>query len=349
MSSRKILSLLLVLMLVGAMVTGCGGEEPAEAPEEPAETEETAEASEEPAEEPEEEIDIDIVVGFGAGGSNDLTARYMAEHMREFGINANVVNMPGGMSTEAAYYVSNQSTDANMFFWGHTGPLLFEPAAGDRGYTIDDFEPIATLASPTFVIGNRQGAPWETLDELIEYIQDNPNDVTFGGQGEGNVRHYIVEQILPPDELDYVFVGLEGGADVALNLTGGHVDVGHLSLAAAVPLHQDGDMTVMVNTQPLTERDELMPEVPNVSEYGIEEGRERHPIALWAVKGTDQELKDRLSNAIREIAEMPELQESFKDMGVVAHYLDADETWDFYMDVNDTMVPDYIEWVEQLD
>ncbi|SFH59994.1 Tripartite-type tricarboxylate transporter, receptor component TctC [Tindallia magadiensis] len=348
MNIRRILLLLLALILIGGMVTGCGGEEPVEEAA-PTEMEESAEETEASADAAEEDVDIDVIVGFGAGGSNDLTARYMAEYLREFGINANIVNMPGGMSTEAAYHVANQSPDSNMFFWGHTGPLLFEPAAGDRGYTIDDFEAVATLASPTFVIGNRSGAPWETLDELIEYIQENPGEVVFGGQGEGNVRHYIVEKILPPDELDYIFVGLEGGADVALNLTGGHVDVGHLSLAAAVPLHQDGDMTVMVNTQPLVERDPLMEEVPNVSEFGIEDGRERHPIALWAIKGTDPALIDRISTAIGEIAELPELQESFKDMGVVAHYLNAEETWEFYMDVKSTMIPDYMEWIETLD
>ncbi len=344
MSLKKLLVIMLALTLSLSLMVGCGEEEVEAEPEEEEEVDEVEE------EEELEDIDIDIIVGFGAGGSNDLTARYMAELLFDYGINADVVNMPGGMSTEAAYHVASQSPDSNMFFWGHTGPLLFEPAAGDRGYTIHDFEAVATLAAPTFCIGQRKGAPWgDDFEELVQYIQDNPGEVTFGGQGEGNVRHYAVEQILPPDELDYVFVGLEGGADVALNLTGGHVDVGHVSLAAASPLHQDGDMDVLVNTNPLLDRTPLMPDVPNVSEYGIPEGQEPHPIALWQLPGTDPAMTERLVDAIEEIAEHPDLQDAFKDMGVVAHFMGPDETWDFYMNVKENVVPDYLEWLETID
>ncbi len=345
-----VLLLVMVFILSLAFFTGCEEPEEEVVAEEP-EEEVAEEPEEEPEDEPEDEpIEIDIIVGFAAGGSNDLTARYMVEHLVEHGITANVVNMPGGMSTEAAYHVSNLTPEENTFFWGHSGPLLFEPAAGDRGYTIDDFEPVATLAAPTFCIGARPGAPWgDDFEALVEYIKENPGEVTFGGQGEGNVRHYAVEQILPPDELDYSFVGLEGGADVAMNLTGEHVDVGHLSLAAASPLVADEELWAVVNTNPLVERDPLMPDVPNVSEFGLEEGREPHPIALWAVPGTDQAMIERISNAIGEIAEKPELIESYEEMGVVAHYLNPQETLEFYTNVNETVVPDYIEWLDSLD
>ncbi len=296
----------------------------------------------EPADAPDE---ITIVVGFGAGGSNDLSARYLAEALGEQGITANVVNMPGGMGTEAAYHVSTQSPDSHTFMWAHPLIMLFEPAAGDRGFTIHDFTPVGTLASPTFAIGSRAGAPWETLDELVEYIEANPGEVVLGGQGEGNMMHFIAELILDPDELDYTYVGLGGGADVALNLTGGHVDVGHLSLAAARPLHQDGDLTVLVNTQILIERDPLMPEIPNVVEYGIQ-GQEPHPLALWGPEGTSEELIQTLTNAMAEIAEDPDFVQNYQDIGIVAHYLDPDETWEFFMDVEENMVPRYKDWLE---
>ncbi len=289
--------------------------------------------------------EITIVVGFGAGGSNDLSARFLAEALGQHGITANVVNMPGGMGTEAAYYVSTQRPDSNIFMWAHPLIMLFEPAAGDRGFTIHDFTPIGTLASPTFAVGSKAGAPWDTLDELIQYIEDNPGEVVLGGQGEGNMMHFIAELILDPEELDYTYVGLAGGADVALNLTGGHVDLGHLSLAAARPLHEDGDLTVLVNTQILIERDPLMPEIPNVIEFGID-GQEPHPLALWAPQGTSQATIDHVTAAMAEIAQDPAFVERYQGIGIVAHYLDPDETWEFFMDVEENMVPRYKAWLE---
>ena len=343
MQKKKILMLMLAMIMVVSLLAGCGGQEEAAPEEEPAE-----DPAEEVAEEPEEEleeIDIDIVVGFGAGGSNDMSARYLAEALREFGINADVINMPGGMGTEAAYHVSTQPPDSHMFMWAHPLIMLFEPATGDRGFTIDDFEPSGLLASPTFALASKADAPWDDMESLVEYIQENPGEVVLGGQGEGNMMHFIAELMLDPNELDYTYVGLGGGADVALNLTGGHVDLGHMSLAAARPLHEDGDLSVLVNTQILVDRDPLMPDIPNIEEFGID-AKEPHPLGLWAPKGAPQELIDRVSSAVEQASQTDELVQNYQDIGIIAHYLNPDEQWEFFMDVQDEMLPRFVEWLD---
>ncbi|SDY34535.1 tripartite tricarboxylate transporter substrate binding protein [Tindallia californiensis] len=346
MKKNKKWMLLLVFVMITSILAGCGGAE--ETVEEPA----PANGAEEPAEiegaAAEEDVSIDIIVGFGAGGSNDVAARYMAEALREYGIYADVINMAGGMGSEAAYYVANQPVDSNVFFWSQAMTLIFEPAIGDRGYTIEDFDAVGMLASPTFSIGSRSGAPWETWEELIEYIQENPGEVTLGGQGEGSMMHYYAVNMLPQDELDYTYIAFEGGADVSLNLTGGHVDVGHLSLAAARPLHEEGDLTVLVNTQILVDRDPLMPEIPNITEVSSASA-EPHSISLFAPRGTDPELVARISAAMEKAAENETLQENFMNSGLIAHYLNAQDTMNFYMQIHEEVVPDFQAWHETID
>ncbi len=350
MSRNKLFILMLIMFLSLALIIGCGGDNGDEAVADPDEADVDLDDEEEDDDSrddaAQEDVEIDIVVGFGAGGSNDLSARYLAQALSDYGITANVINMPGGMGTEAAYHVSNQSPDANMFMWGSGLIMLFEPAAGDRGFTIHDFEPVATIAGPTFALAAKAGVPYETLEELITYIEENPGEVVLGGQGEGNSMHFIVEKILPPDELDYTYVGLAGGADVALNLTGGHVDLGHLSLAAARPLHQDGDLTVLVNTQALVERDPLMPEIPNVIEFGIDARETHSPLALFGPQGTDEGLKQRISEAMEQIAQDEDFIQSYQDLGVIAHYLNTDETWDFFMDIEENLIPEFEAWLD---
>ena len=344
MQKKKILMLMLAMVMLVSLLAGCGSPE-AEPEEEPdPDTPNGEEVVEEPAEDL-EEIEIDIVVGFGAGGSNDLSARYLAEALREEGIIANVVNMPGGMGTEAAYHVSTQAPDSHMFMWAHPLIMSFEPATGDRGYTIDDFEPAGLVASPTFALASKADAPWDDMESLVEYIRENPGEVVLGGQGEGNMMHFIAELMLDPEELEYTYVGLGGGADVALNLTGGHVDLGHMSLAAARPLHEDGDLTVLVNTQILMDRDPLMPDIPNIEEFGID-AKEPHPLGLWAPKGAPQELIDRVSSAVETVSQDEAFIQNYQDIGVVAHYLNPQEQWDFFMEVEDEMIPRFTEWLQ---
>ncbi len=345
MKMKYALAIILALAMTLSLLAGCADTEEEVVDEEPDE-----DVEEEVDEEPEEEeVDIDIVVGFGAGGSNDVAARYMAEALRDHGINADIVNMPGGMGTEAAYHVSQQSPDSNMFMWGQSMTMAFEPSIDDRGFTIDDFEMVGMLASPTFCLGSRTGAPWEDFDDLKDYIRDNPGELTLGGQGEGSMMHFYAELMLPPDELDYAYVGFEGGADVAINLTGGHVDLGHLSLAAARPLHDDEDLTVLVNTQIMEERDPMMPDIPNISEYGLEDAREPHALGLFAPQGTDPDLIERISTAMEAVSEDPDLQQNYEETGLITAYMNADEMAEYYDNIMENFVPQYQEWYEDID
>ena len=345
MNMKRTMMILLALMLSLSLLAGCGADEPAPAPEPDTETEVDEDATEETAL---EDVEIDLVVGFGAGGSNDVAARYMGEALRQHGIIVNVVNIAGGMGTEAAYHVANQPPDANMFFWSQAMTMIFEPAIDDRGFTIDDFVPVGMLASPTFCLGSRAEAPWETFDDLVQYIRDNPGEVTVGGQGEGSMMHFYTTLMLDPEELDYIYVPFAGGADVSLNLTGGHVDLGHLSLAASRPLHEAGDMTVLVNTQVLMDRDPLMPDIPNITEFGIA-AAEPHSISVFAVPGTDEALIQRITEAMEAVAQDETLIENYRNSGLIAHYLNPEETLAFYMEIHEEIVPAFQEWSRALE
>ena len=288
---------------------------------------------------------FDLVVGFGAGGSHDLSARYVAEALEKIGVDVSVVNMPGAVGTEAAYHVASQDPDSNILFWGHPPVMIFEPAARDIGYDYDDFDAVGAMGSPTFAIGSRADAPWEDLDDLREYMDENPGEVIVGGQGELHIMHYAVEAILPPDEYDYRYVAFAGGADVALNLTGGHADVGHLSLSAAKPLHDDDELTVMVHTSAVAERVDMMPDVPNVTEFGID-FTEPHTLSAWAPAGTDVETREALNAALAEITNDSDFLESMGDMGFVVSHHTIEETEDYFNSVRDELLPEFMDWLE---
>lgn len=306
---------------------------------------------EDPDADPYEELDVTFIVGFGAGGSNDVSARFTAQALRDHGINVDVVNMTGGMGADAAYHASNlpPAEESMTFFWSVPSTLIFEPAIGERGYTIEDFDFVGLMASPTYVFATRPHAPFDDWQGLVEYIEDNPGELTLGGQGHGGMLHFMTQLILPREEYDYEYVGFAGGADVATNLIGDHVEFAHLSLAAAGPLRDDGELTPLVNTQTLVDRDPAMPDVPNITEINPDIEGEPHGVGLYAPKGTDPALIDRITSAMAEVAQSEDLQQKMQDEGMILHYLPPEEHEDFMMGIYEDLVPMFNEWHETLD
>lgn len=287
-----------------------------------------------------------FIVGFAAGGSNDLGARILADKLQSMGINVRVVNRPGSMGVEAAGWVSQQPADANILYWGVPLTLFFEPATRPVGFTWEDFDPIATLGGATFALATAADAPWDTLEEIIEWAVDNPGQLIIGGQGELSSMHFAMATIFDGAGVDYLYVPFAGGADVQMNLAGGHVDVGHLSLAASYPLYSAGELKIPVHTSVFVERVDMVPEVPNVAEAGFPNARELHVLFLWAPKGADQDMIQALSAAVGEALEDPATVARLEDLGILVNYLDAEGTLQQAIEAHETVIPAFVEWYQ---
>ena len=339
MSMKKALIMMLILSMAFFAFVGCdeGGE--------PADTENGEDTNGEDV--AEEDLEIDIIVGFGAGGSNDLSARYMAQAMRDHGVVANIINMPGSSGTEAVYHVSQQSPDSMTFMWAHSPMMIFEPAMGDRGYEFDDFVPVGTLASATFGVATRSDMPWgNDFEALVEYIEENPGEVSFGGQGLGNLAHFLHNKALPLEELDYTYAPLGGGADVLLGLEGGHVDIGAVSMAAVSPMLESGTAEMLYHQQILTETIPGHEDVPSITEFGIE-ASSPHPMALWAPVGTDEAVIQRITEAMEAASKNPLLSELYEPNGMLVHYLNPEETAELFEGFREDLLPEFLDWAEQ--
>ncbi len=287
-----------------------------------------------------------FVVGFAAGGSNDLAARVLADKLGQLGIDVTVVNRPGGIGVEAAGWVASQPPESNIMFWGVPMTLYFEPATRDVGFTWEDFEPVATLGGATFALAGSKDAPWDTLEEMLDWAHANPGQLIVGGQGEMSSMHFAMTLIFDEAGVDYRYVPFAGGADVQMNLAGGHVDVGHLSLAAAYPLYSAGDLNILAHTSIFVDRVEMAPDVPNVAEAGFSSARELHVLFLHAPKETSPDVIEPLAAAIDEALKDPSTVSRLEDMGILVSYLGPQGTRELGEDAHADVIPAFVEWYQ---
>ena len=129
--------------------------------------------------------DVEIIVGYGAGGGYDLTARALARHIGKY-IPGNpkviVRNMPGAGSIVAANHVNNIAPKDGSTIGVYADFLPIVKLLGLEGVQFDPIEvnwlgAVTQRETPT--LGVRTDAPATTLDAIKK------NEITVGSDGTG--------------------------------------------------------------------------------------------------------------------------------------------------------------------
>ena len=120
---------------------------------------------------------IRIVVGYSAGGGNDIIVRVMQPKLQE-GLGQTVVveNKPGAQSIIAAEFVAKSAPDGYTLLMGPSGPMTINPATYSRlPYDPQrDFAPISMICSFPLVVVVSSQLPVRSIKELIDYAKANP-------------------------------------------------------------------------------------------------------------------------------------------------------------------------------
>src|ERR1700704_3155029 len=124
---------------------------------------------------------IHIIVGFTAGGGNDIIARVYGQKLSEsLGQPVIIENKPGGGAIVATEYVARSAPDGYTLLVGASGmainPALYAKLPYD---SIRDFVAVSELASfPLFLIVNAS-SPIKSVAELVAYAKANPDKTNY--------------------------------------------------------------------------------------------------------------------------------------------------------------------------
>lgn len=141
--------------------------------------------------------DINGIIQWGEGGATDNVARSLAIQAEE-ALDASFVmqNREGATGAIATQYVYDQPADGYNVLFGAENPLIYNVLGiSERDY-IEDFYPVNIIGQGLAGIVVKDDSEFETLEDLVEYAQDNPGDLTLGTSGEGGLPH-VVAQCFP--------------------------------------------------------------------------------------------------------------------------------------------------------
>lgn len=207
---------------------------------------------------------IRLVVGYPAGGGVDIVARLLTEPMKAaFGQAVLVENKPGAAAMIAAQSVARATADGHTLLVSAAGEVAVNQHIYKEKMTYDplrELTPVALAGIVPCVVVVAATTPVKTPAELVAYALANKGKLSFSSSGVGNPQHLAGELMNRMAGTDVLHVPYRGSAPAVTDVAVGAVTMSFSSLAAALPLIQDGRLRAVA----VTSR-ERMPQLPDVA------------------------------------------------------------------------------------
>ena len=260
---------------------------------------------------------IRIVVPYAAGGPIDVTARVLAERVKDSLGTVIIENKPGAGGNLGVDLVAKSTADGYTLGIAAVAthainPWLFSKMPYDAG---KDFAPITQMVRvPNVLVMNADTAQRlkiHTLSDLIAYAKANPGRLNFGSGGNGSAGHLAGEMFKRAAGIFAVHIPYNGGNPAQLALLSGQVDFNFDNLATASANIKSGKLKALAVTT--AQRSSTLPELPSMAETlkGFE-------IDTWwglvAPAHTPQEVVERLNKAFTTALQAPETKTRFAQL-----------------------------------
>jgi tripartite-type tricarboxylate transporter receptor subunit TctC len=241
---------------------------------------------------------ITLIVPFPPGGSTDVAARIVADHMsRTLGQQVIIQNVSGAGGTTGSTRAMRAEPDGYTILMGqmgtHAASVSLYP---NLAYKPDeDFAPIGQVASFPFLIATKKDFPANNLKEFIAYVKANDSKLNQGHAGVGSM--FFTSCLLLNSLLGTkpTLVPFSGGAPAMNALIAGQTDFMCADVTTGGPQYPD-KIKVFAVTSP--KRNAALPNVPSVVEAGLPDFQPTAWNGLFAPKATPKPVLDRLVDAL---------------------------------------------------
>ena len=258
---------------------------------------------------------ITMVVPFTAGGPTDTLARILTERMsRTLGQTVIVDNITGAAGTIGTTRVARAAPDGYTIMIGHWSTHVVNPAIYPLPFDIlNDFEPLAMIATNPQLLVARKDFPAKDLAELIAVVKASGDKTTAGTSGVGAASHIGGLYFEQKTGAKLRFIPYRGGGPALQDLVAGQIDIMFDQAANSIPQIQAGKIKVFAVTA--KQRMKAMPDIPTVDEAGLPGLYIAVWHGIWAPKGTPKDVAAKLTAAIQEALADPQVRARFEALG----------------------------------
>ncbi len=278
---------------------------------------------------------VSLMVAYGAGGATDFQARIVTM------VSANddllgqpivIVNRPGAGGRVGWNWMATDAEPSGYQMGAYNVPhFIAQSIKGDVQYSVDSFEPIANWgADPAvFVVG--ADSEFDNMQEVVEYMNENPGRLTVSGAGLFVGHHIAALQIEAATGADMAYIpNDQGGAAAMKAVIAGDVMAGINNLSDAFRAREAGQVKIL-GVADVERNEKFLPDVPTLMEQGIDvDDSSVNFRGIMVPKGTPQDRIDFLAARIPEMFKNARVQRRMEAGGSPIRIMTRTEVQDMW-------------------
>ena len=255
-----------------------------------------------------------MIVPLAPGGSTDVLGRIVAKGMSTaLGQTVYVENTAGAAGTIGVTRAERSAPDGYTVLWGMWGTNVANGAIYNLDFDLlNDFEPIALVATQPFLIDARKTLPPNNLKELVAWLKQNGDKTTMGNSGVGSPSHVAGVLMQNMVGVKWQMVSYRSAGLATQDLLAGTIDILLDTPAVSLPHVKSGDLKTYAVTAKT--RLAIAPDIPTTDEAGLAGYYFYFWHALWAPKGTPKDVIAKLNAAVQTTLADPETRQRLTDL-----------------------------------
>jgi tripartite-type tricarboxylate transporter receptor subunit TctC len=261
---------------------------------------------------------VEFVVTAGPGGGTDQFARVVQVTIQKhklMPVPVIVTNKGGGAGSEAMIDLQSSNGDPHKLVFS-TNLAYLMPMITKVGYRIETMTPVAIMAADEFLLWSNADGPYKDAKGFIDAARAKPGSIKMGGAQSKDTDHILTRQIEMATDTKMVYVPFKSGSEVAVQLSGGHVDanvnnpsenIAHWRAGKVQPLCAFAKERLKIEGK--VRGDKGFGDVPTCKESGIAIEHFNMPRTVWAAGGLKPEQVKYFENVMAQVREKPEFKE----------------------------------------
>jgi tripartite-type tricarboxylate transporter receptor subunit TctC len=267
---------------------------------------------------------IQVIIPFGTGGTNDISARIVDSQIQEIlRVPVIHINKPGGGGVTGTAFVKEQKPDGYTILWGSGVAIEMSIVTPNCPYKVQDFVPIALVTHGYFILAVKKDAPWNTLEDFITAAKKDPGKISVGNAGIGTSQHLVTKLLELEAKINLNSIPFKGDGPAIPALLGGHVNAVMSGIGAITPYLLSGEARGLASSGP--EHHPALKQIPLFKEKGLPGVSKVTWTGPVASAGTPEPIIKILSDAYQVAANHPSVLVLLEKSGTIPKYVNRED------------------------